>query len=153
MVSLGNSVSFDSVPQFGEPVAGVSYIDRPGVYALVVRDNRLLVIETPAGYFLPGGGTDTHEAPEDALRRELREEAGLSAMDLTEVGMARQYVIESSTGIGYNKIETYVRAVAVHPCSDPVELDHTPRWIPVSEAITRLREPAQAWAVRTLLSS
>jgi 8-oxo-dGTP diphosphatase len=153
IVSLGRRTSPDSEPQFGEPVAGVSYVDRPGVYALVFRGNLLLVIETPAGHYLPGGGIDAGESPEAALRRELLEETGLSVASMAEAGRAQQYVIDSATGTGYNKIETFFHVTPAAFQTSPVEPDHTSRWVPISEAIVGLREPVQAWAVRTLLSS
>ena len=137
--------------QFGDVVPGLTYIDRPGVYALVTREDLLLVVETPVGYFLPGGGTDAGESPEDALHRELREEAGLVVEGVAEVGTARQYVVDSATGIGYNKIETYFRVAAVVEHSQPAEPDHAARWVTISDALAGLREPAQAWAVRTAL--
>ncbi|HYI16573.1 MAG TPA: NUDIX domain-containing protein [Thermomicrobiales bacterium] len=138
----------ESEPQFGNPVSGVTYHDRPGVYALVLCDNRLLVVETPAGYFLPGGGIDAGELEEDSLRRELIEEVGLSVTGFTAIGTARQYVIDSDTGIGYNKIETFFRVTTAIEQSQSIAHDHAARWIPVSEALAGLREPAQAWAVR-----
>jgi 8-oxo-dGTP diphosphatase len=145
-------MTLSSEPQFGEPATGVAYIDRPGVYALVIRENLLLVVETPVGYFLPGGGIDAGESPEDTLRRELLEETGLTVASITEAGSARQYVIDSATGTGYNKTETFYRVSTVIEHSQPTEIDHVARWVTVSEAIAGLREPAQAWAVRVLTS-
>jgi 8-oxo-dGTP diphosphatase len=140
-------------PKFGTAIHGIDYLERPGVYALAIRDGRLLVVETDAGYFLPGGGIDAGEAPEDALRRELLEEAGLQAGGLVEAGRARQYVIDSVTGVGYNKIETFFRVTTVEVVALPVEPDHIARWVSIADALAGLREPAQAWAVRQEIQS
>lgn len=145
------SLDTDSQPQFGEMLAGVTYVDRPGAYALVTRDGLLLVVETLSGYFLPGGGIGPDESSDDALRRELREEAGLSVEEAVDVGVARQYVVDSETGIGYNKIEHFVLVAIGSDVFVPIEDDHLARWVTIEAALHGLTEAAQAWAVRTLL--
>lgn len=135
------------VPQFGEIAHGVNYIDRPGSYALIVRDGALLIVETASGRFLPGGGLGAAEAPEDALRRELLEETGLVPERFSVLGTARQLVTESSTGTGYNKIETFYLVSVIAEHATPTESDHNVRWLPLAEARDILREEAQRWAV------
>lgn len=130
---------------------GIDYLERPGAYGLVMRDGQILVIETAAGHFLPGGGTDDGELPDDALHRELLEETGLSVDRMVVLGTARQYVIDSSTGIGYNKIETFFRVTSVEWRTQPMERDHITRWMSIADALSSLREPAQAWAVQQSL--
>jgi ADP-ribose pyrophosphatase YjhB (NUDIX family) len=54
----------------------------PGAQALIERDGRVLLgrrhYEPSAGLWdIPGGFLDEHEHPEEALRREVREETGL----------------------------------------------------------------------------
>ena len=145
--SRGTGVPYPGEPQFGVQMPGVSYSDRPGVYALAIRAGQVLVVETASGYFLPGGGIEQGEAPMRALRRELVEETGLHADGLTEMATARQYVIDSTTGIGYNKVETFYCVTTIDSHADPTERDHTTRWVSIPEALAGLREPAQAWAL------
>jgi 8-oxo-dGTP pyrophosphatase MutT (NUDIX family) len=63
-----------------EPSASIV---RRGVVAVVVRDDRFLVIRRAAGvlapgkYCFPGGGIEANECEADALVREFREELGV----------------------------------------------------------------------------
>ena len=50
---------------------------RRGAYAVTLDpEGRIAVNRNPRGLFLPGGGIEAGETPEDALARELREECG-----------------------------------------------------------------------------
>ena len=63
-----------------------------GVNALVLDDEgRVLLVRHgyQPGWQLPGGGVDAGEMPEDAIRRELREELGLTGGECSFVGTYR----------------------------------------------------------------
>jgi len=58
-------------------------LQRVAAYALVVRDDQILLVRNsprgpyPGGWTLPGGGIEHGESPRDALVREMAEETGL----------------------------------------------------------------------------
>ncbi len=58
-------------------------ISRTGVYGIVWQNQKLLVVKQQKGphlgkFDLPGGGIEAGETIEEALRREFREEVGMS---------------------------------------------------------------------------
>lgn len=131
----------DEGPQFGTIMPGIAPTERPGAYAIAMHGNHVLVVATPAGLYLPGGGIDPGESAEATLRREVREETGYEIVTATRLGSARQYV-----GSGINKIETFF-AVSVSGEIGQGEPDHLPHWLPLADAIAAMAEMAQAWAL------
>ncbi len=65
-----------------------------GVRALLVREGRVLLVRHwyQNDWFLPGGGVKRKETPEQAARRECREETGAEVGDLALFGIYTQYV-------------------------------------------------------------
>lgn len=61
---------------FGEKLADQTYIDRKGVYAIIMNEkNEVATVKLPHGYFLPGGGLEGEESKEACLRRECLEDS------------------------------------------------------------------------------
>jgi 8-oxo-dGTP diphosphatase len=84
----------DLEPEFGVRLPDVVYQERPGGYAIIRRaDGWLAFVCGKAGrLFLPGGGVQPGERPEDALLREIIEEIGWRAHILDRVGRATQFL-------------------------------------------------------------
>jgi len=65
-----------------------------GVRGLLVRDRRVVLVKHiyQHSWYLPGGGIKRKETPEQAVRRECREEAGAEVGKLELFGIFTQYV-------------------------------------------------------------
>ena len=87
------------IRRYGEPVvAGQIYRRRPGVYAILLRGDDILLThqaEPDNEFQLPGGGIDPGEHPLPALHREVMEETGISARpeDFRDWALANVYEI------------------------------------------------------------
>ncbi len=60
-------------------------IFRPATYAIIEKNDRLLLVNTKSTgkWFFPGGAIEKGELAADSLRREVLEETGIEVADLT----------------------------------------------------------------------
>ena len=135
------------IPRFGTVPPGARARRRPGGYGLALAAGQVLVVTAPDGRFLPGGGLDPGEAPEDGLRREFREETGYRVVDAEPLRRAEQVIRSAQAGFFVVKDCHFFR-VTVEPAGEPEEDDHQPRWLAPGDAAAWLQEPASRWAVR-----
>ena len=57
-----------------------------GSYGIIIENNKIILIKKALGGYkgkldLPGGGIEHYELPDEALKREIMEEAGLEVID------------------------------------------------------------------------
>lgn len=133
-------------PEFGTATPWADYILRPGGYAIIAREGTIAVVGVPKGLFLPGGGQDSGESPEDAAVREAAEECGLVIRIIDRICAADQLVHAVSEGRHYRKRCVFFFAEVVGQ-AEAVELDHELRWPRFEEAAVGLRHESQRWAV------
>lgn len=135
---------------FGEKVSHLEYQRREGCYAVIIdaAKQQVAVILTAKGqYFLPGGGIEKGETPEECLRREMLEETGFEVKISSYIVRAQRYFISSlnepllSDGIFY-------AAEFVEKVQEPIENDHDLRWINFDEVDDLLFHEHQSWAVK-----
>lgn len=126
------------VRRFGEARrADVRYTRRPGAYGVILRGGEALLAlnESPGEEFaLPGGGIDPGESPVQALHREALEETGHRIQVLRRIGAYQRYTYMTEYDLWAHKICHIYLCRAGRQVCPPIEPDHTPLWVPVSEA-------------------
>lgn len=130
------------IRRYGEPVkTGHRYKRRPGVYAVLIRDGRILVTRQDAPtpeYQLPGGGIDAGEHPIAALHREVREETGWKIDIRLRLGAFRRFTYMPEYGFCAEKICTVYLARPIYPLGPPTETGHTAHWMTLAQAAAKL---------------
>lgn len=135
---------------FGYVVEGAAYKTRPAAYALIRgAERQVAVIKTRRGYFLPGGGSDDGESPEQTVSREVREELGREVRIIRKANEAIQYFSDDEK---YYRLEaTFFEAefegeatgaaeyelVWAGPATAEEEFFHQCHWWAISRFVTR----------------
>lgn len=135
--------------EFGEQIRGISYVSRPGAYAIIQDgSNAIALVRTQQGYLLPGGGVEPNEDLEDALRRELVEELGYQSRIGEKLCAAVQYLYSEAEHGYFKKVGHFYRATLTEKVCEPTETEHELVWCSPDESLTKLAQEFQAWAVR-----
>ncbi|EKE74513.1 MULTISPECIES: NUDIX hydrolase [Roseobacteraceae] len=141
--------------RYGESkVFGQTYRARPGVYALLSRNERVLL--TYQGgihheFQFPGGGIDPGESPIAALHREVFEETGWRIASPTFIRSFRRFVYMPEYDMWAEKICRIYRAFPVRQLSEPPEPDHSAHWVSTEEASLLLGNPGERDVLNTIL--
>jgi 8-oxo-dGTP diphosphatase len=141
------SEPFGDAPVFGRPVDGCRIVVRPSAYAIVRRGVEIALVRAPGGVFLPGGGVDHGELPEQAVEREAREECGLVVRVVATIGRAIEFVHSPSESACFEKRSAFFVA-DVAGLATKTELDHVLVWATADDALAALSHESQRWAVR-----
>lgn len=118
-------------------------IDRPAVRGLVLdQENRALLVQFKDSvgqiwWATPGGGIDTGETPERALRRELVEEIGLADADIGPEIWRRVHTFAWDGRLLAQRERIYIVRVDAHQPAPTVDLAaehvHETRWWTLAE--------------------
>jgi 8-oxo-dGTP diphosphatase len=124
------------------------YTVRPSAYGLVEDGcGHIAVVRTSHGVFLPGGGIEEGETPEQAVVREALEECSLAVRAGDWKIWAVQFIYSDSERTHFEKLSTFVDATVEAVASSATEADHTLEWM-TPEAASRLLSPeSHRWAV------
>ncbi|WP_420014153.1 NUDIX hydrolase [Tateyamaria sp.] len=141
------------IRRFGEPpIAGQTYVRRPGVYAVLPRDGQLLLTcqMTPAPEIqLPGGGIDPGESPLCALHREVFEETGWRIAQPRKLGAFRRFTFMPEYDLWAEKLCHVYVAFPTRAISDPTEPDHSVIWMtPDAAALTVYNDGDRSFVAR-----
>lgn len=120
---------------------GRTYTHRPGAYAILPRNGRLLLTFQGAGQNelqLPGGGIDPAESPLAALHREILEETGWRIGRPRLFKRFRRFVFMPDYGMFAEKVCHIYVAHPVRRLCAPTEPHHTALWVPAAEAVSSL---------------
>ena len=143
------------IKRYGDvPKNGQRYVHRPGVYAILTRDGKLLLTFQEAPHFefqLPGGGVDPGESPIHALHREVFEETGWRISSPQKLGVFRRFVYMPEYKIHAEKLCHIYLARPIRPHGPPTELGHIPVWLDPSDAIAKLYNDGDAAFVAGLI--
>jgi 8-oxo-dGTP diphosphatase len=120
---------------------------RPGGYVVVAgQDATVAVASTCRGYFLPGGGQEPGESPEEAAVREAYEECGLRIRILRCLGVADELVFALDEETYFRKRCSFFTAELLRH-RGPGEADHHLIWLATDVARVQLEHGSQRWAV------
>ena len=135
-------------PVFGEREEGAEYVARASAYGLVEGVWGLLaLVRTPRGVYLPGGGMEPGETPEEAVVREAREECGLRVRTGAWRARAVQFTYPADEQTHFEKLCVFVEAEVVGCEGCGTEDDHQLVWADSAEAARLLTHESQRWAV------
>ncbi len=135
------------IPEFGEVLPGVNYIERPGAYAFIENESGLVaVIRTPLGLFLPGGGLDPGESFIQGLYRELKEEIGYSLTQANLITRAIQYHWSGHYGQYFKKVGHFFETKALAPATPSLQFEHELLWFTCDKLQIQLTQEFQRWA-------
>jgi 8-oxo-dGTP pyrophosphatase MutT (NUDIX family) len=121
---------------------------------VVVRGDELLVI-TPIGkrrvIGLPKGGPNPGERPEETAAREVREETGVTATVREFLGDVNYWYRRGGRRV-YKTVHFYLFDYVSGSTEDHDHEVEEARWIPLSEAVSRLSYPGERALIERALS-
>lgn len=141
------------IPRYGlPPQPGQHHRLRPGAYALLAREGRLLLTRqaTPRPEFqLPGGGIDPGESGLRALHREVFEETGWTIGGARRLGAYRRFAFMPDYERYAEKLCHVWIARPILRLSAPPEPHHDAQWASPAAAMDLLADPgARAFLAR-----
>ncbi|MEP5153144.1 NUDIX hydrolase [Planktotalea sp.] len=143
------------IKRFGTPPkAKNNHRLRPGAYAVLVRDNQVLLTfqeEPKPEYQIPGGGIDAGEHIIPALRREILEETGWGISTPLRLGAFREFTHMPEYGFWAEKLCHIYLARPAMRMGEPTETGHHSKWCTFDEALDLVPNPGAQHFLRSVL--
>lgn len=137
---------------FGAPINGIDYIKRLCAYGVILNEKNQVALALCNGdYFLPGGGIEGDESPQECIARECIEELALGVKATDFICNGDLYSQSFKTGKFYHSIGQFYITKLIKQMNQPSEEDHVLVWMDAEDAISKLQLPSQSWAVSVAL--
>lgn len=138
---------------FGQRLEGISYQMRVGAYGIIFDDTRekLAVVKTPKGLFLPGGGLEGYESHHECIKRECIEEIGLTVEVTSFLCQGEHYFNSDDLNTFWHMVAYLYLAKTTSGTRLACETDHQLVWVLARTCPERLLVKQQAWAVTQAL--
>jgi len=115
-------------------------------------EGEIATVLTPLGLYLPGGGIEAGETPEEAIVREAREEAGLLIRPAGEIARVTQFSYSPTEGCYFEKPIVFLRG-EIEGQTTPSEPDHELLWQPLATAARGMAPESHGWVLGLLRRS
>lgn len=138
---------------FGERIEDVSYYERLGVYAIIIKDNKIATVKTPKGNFLIGGGIEDRETHEECIVRESLEETGSEVEVKDYICKSETYCFSKGLNRYFNPICYYYFTEIKDKVIEPIENDHKFEWISANEIEYKITLEHQKWAINQAMNN
>ncbi|RRH78019.1 NUDIX domain-containing protein [Falsigemmobacter faecalis] len=136
------------------PESGRRYRLRPGAYAILMRDGRMLLTHQAdpwPEFQLPGGGIERGEHPVAALHREVLEETGWTIHLTRRLGAFRRFTFMPEYHLWAEKLCTVYLARPALRHGPPREAGHSAHWMTPTKAGAVLGNPGDRHFLQSLL--
>ena len=131
----------------GEKIEGRKYDFRETCFGIVVKNNKMLLVNKKGQYSFVGGGVENGETHEECLKREFMEESGYTITKINELVTVDCFWLAAGQWPLESLANFYVVEVADEHVS-PTEEGHTPEFVDIDKVEELLPLPYHKRALK-----